>query len=463
MHGTARKTLVAVLVALAAALAAASAPATSPEPAAPSAERAAGSRTGDLIVFAHGRRAPRSSLVALAARAGLPAVRPIPAIGAVAVSPRAGQAPAAARRSLLGERGVARVEFDRYLYARGIPNDPALSAHDSQAPGDDFFQWNLRREGFPSAWSRSKGRGARLAVIDTGVAGNHPDLEHRIAVARDLSPCGGLLEPVCDARHDTFGHGTHVAGLACGEGGNGYGIAGAAPRCKLISEKIANTASFSTATIASAITKATNDGADVISMSFGGGGASTAVKDAIDYAYGHDVVLVAAASNSHVTNQGTPASYLQPVGTGPQIDAGKGLVVTAADHGGGTAWRHPGYGTGISLAAYGGSSEATRGIFSTFPPNQTTIEQGSVLSGEPPCTDCRATFRGDDRFGYLEGTSMATPQVAGAAALIRSARPAMSNRRVLRILKRTADGSSFSDTLGWGILDAGRALRRATR
>ena len=123
-------------------------------------------------------------------------------------------------------------------------------------------------------------------------------------------------------------------------------------------------------------------------------------------------------------------------------------VTTTAAPGSARPWHR------ISLAAYGSASGACRfrsdcGIFSTFPDNDTSIEQG------PGCGHCRASFQGSTDFAYLEGTSMATPQVAGAAALIRSKRPQIKNTRVLRILKRTADGPNFRDTLGWGVLNAG--------
>ena len=180
------------------------------------------------------------------------------------------------------------------------------------------------------------------------------------------------------------------------------------------------------------------------------------------------MVLVAAASNNDTIHQGTPASHLQPNGSGRRLRSGKGLVVTAAGHNDRRAWFGPGRGTGISLAAYGSASFACAirsdcGIFSTFPANLTTIEAGDPVHGAPPCGNCRVGFQGSNDFAYLEGTSMAAPQVAGAAALIRSKRPRIDNHRVLRIIKRTASGDRFTSSLGWGILKAGRAVRVAAR
>jgi serine protease len=389
----------------------------------------------------------------------------------VAVRPAPGQSLARARRELSADPAVRRVELERYRALRYLPDDPALRRRDTRAPSTDLYQWNLRRERFGRAWRRTSGRRARLAIIDTGIDGGHFDLGGRIVYSKgyDYADCGGAVQPECTGpRHDEVGHGTHVAGLACGAGDNGQGLAGAAFRCGLMIEKASDTGNLDDSVIAESIMDATNHGADVINMSFGGPGTSGVINRALDYAYRHDVVLVAAASNNDTTRQGTPASHLQPNGTGDRLRSGKGLVVTAAGHNDRRAWFQPGRGKGISLAAYGSASGACQlrsdcGIFSTFPDNTTTIETGDPLNGAPPCGNCRATFQGSNDFAYLEGTSMAAPQVAGAAALIRSKRPGIDNAKVLRIIKRTASGRHFRKALGWGILNAGRALKMAAR
>jgi subtilisin family serine protease len=187
------------------------------------------------------------------------------------------------------------------------------------------------------------------------------------------------------------------------------------------------------------------------------------VVDAVDYAYKHNVILVAAAADDPIEEQGDPSNVLQPTGTGPVLDKGKGLDVTAAtfdDVRAGFAGR----GTQISIAAYGAYAAAggngPRGLFGAFPSNLTQLDTGSVVPPSPPC-NCRAAFDGDTRYAYLQGTSMAAPQVTAAAALVRHLNPDLTASDVIQIIKRTARqpaGPGWNADLGWGILDAGAAV-----
>ena len=191
-------------------------------------------------------------------------------------------------------------------------------------------------------------------------------------------------------------------------------------------------------------------------MSFGGGRLSIGERRALSYALRRDVVLIAAAADAPIAEQGHPAKDLQPTGTGSRLDAGLGLVVTAADMSGGRA-SFAGRGSQISLAAFGdtGPSGPAPGIFSTFPANVTQIETGASSPPAPPCPACRTTFNGDNRYGYLAGTSMAAPQVAGAVALVRAANPKLRRGTVVRLMKETASrAGGWTTELGWGILNA---------
>ena len=257
---------------------------------------------------------------------------------------------------------------------------------------------------------------------------------------------------------DDVGHGTHVAGLACGATNNAAGIAGAGFDCQLVVEK----SDLTSSSVVASLVDATVKGAGVINMSFGGGRLTYAELRALRYAFRHDVVLLAAAADSPTVEQGHPAKDLQPTGTGSHLDEGEGLVVTAADNRGLRA-SFAGRGSQISLAAFGDTaSNGPPGIFSTFPSNPTRIESGMTEPPSPPCSNCRTTFNGDPRYGYLAGTSMATPQVAGAVALVRAANPKLNNLAVIRLMKTTAQRSGgWSSELGWGIVNAGAAVSGA--
>jgi serine protease len=395
--------------------------------------------------------ASRARLREAAAAAGLELERAVPQIGAASVDLPKTQSVGELREELGSEPGVVAVEPNLRLQPRLMPADPAYAAADPNAPGADAYQWNLRKSRFERAWERSRGGRAEVAIIDTGADGAHPDIGSRIEASfdNDDSPLQGGPEV------DENGHGSHVAGMACGHAANRYGIAGAGYRCDLLVYK----SDLTIASISESVVDATDRGVDVINMSFGGEGSSRTLEKAVDRAARKDVVMVAAASNEDTTDQGIPAAYLQPPGTGPDASAGKGLVVTAAEYDGTRAWFEPGRGDTISMAAYGAAGPDHRGIFSTFPKQVTSLE---TLD----CTliRCRGEFQGDDRFAYLEGTSMATPQVAGAAALIRHKRPDISAHRVIKLLKlRARRDGGFSEELGWGILDASGALRAALK
>jgi serine protease len=374
----------------------------------------------------------------------------IPELGAAAVDPPGDLGIAGLRRSLRDEPRVLAVEPEYRRALRLTPNDPAFAAADPRAPQGDAHQWYLREQGFQNAWDQSRGVGAAVAVIDTGIDGGNPDLGPRVVAAVD----GAEILGNGPATVDEDGHGTHVAGLACATAENRYGGASSGFGCGLIVEK----SDLSDASIADAIVDAAGRGADVINMSFGGPGRSRVIENAVDFAWRRDAIMIAAASNQDTTRQGVPARLLQPRGSGPKLKRGRGLVVTAAEYDGSRAWFGPGRGKGISLAAYGTGSMGTPGIFSSFPAKPTLLDTGTLRV--PPCR-CRTTFDDDDRFAHLEGTSMAAPQVAGAAALIRARMPAIDAKRVITILKQTALGKHFRGSIGWGVLDAAAAMQAA--
>ena len=376
----------------------------------------------------------------------------IPQLGVVALRPPAGVTPRALVRRLRADPRVRYAELEHRFELRYEPNDPALHALEPAGTDNLGLQWALERQNFPAAWDATRGEQALVAVIDTGIDGTHPDLDGKLAQALDFDDTSQDSATV-----DRDGHGTHVASLACAATDNGIGIAGAGFGCRLLVIK----SDLTDGSVARAIVAAADAGAHAINMSFGddGGHPSQAIADAVQYALDRDVVLVAAAADQPVEEQGEPANLLEP--------SGRGLSVTAAD---GTDARaqFAGRGPQVSLAAYGAlrsDPESDRGLFALYPATLTPREQPTVIPPDPGCR-CRASFADDDRYAFLAGTSMAAPHVAAVAAMMRALNPDVTAEEVVRLVKETARrpaGSGRDPDLGWGILDAGAAVGAARR
>jgi serine protease len=464
--------LVSLLLATAAPATATTTPATAPPatatPATPATATPA-TPTGNLVVLldqSHAgtistRAAVQATVTGLGAR---PAGKSVPDIGLVTVRPPRGASSAAFARMLAAVPGVASVQPELRYAPRSVPNDPALRGSGPTAGVP--WQWYLMREGFNRAWGLNQGRDALVGVIDTGIDAQHPDLAAKIAATVDQQAAADSTGP---ADTDQIGHGTHVASLACADTGNALGLAGAGYDCRLLIEKT----DFTDSSIAAAIVDAAKRHVDALNMSFGpSGGTSHPAPGseirALHYAAAHRVVLVAAAADSPGTEQGDPANLLQPADTGPSLSKGLGLDVTAANYGGRRA-SFAGSGSEISLAAYGAfrstgpvlspCSGSTFGLFGAFPGNSTQMESF-------PPTACRVTYRGDNRYATIAGTSMAAPQVAATGAMMRVLNPFASLRDILTTIKRTAErapGQGWTSDLGWGILNAGAALEAIRR
>jgi serine protease len=385
----------------------------------------------------------------------------VPRLRLATLRPRSGNSLRSLATRLRADPRVARVEVEHRASLRLQPNDPALTTPEAAAgtaPGTPV-EWWAARSNFPVAWDVSTGSGAVVAVIDTGAETSHPELADRVLAARSFDSARSA------ATVDTVGHGTHVASLACGAGNNGVGLAGAGLRCQMLVLK----SDFSDSSVAAAIVWAVDHGADAITMSFGtdpGTQASDAVRDAVDYAYDHGVVMAAAAADAAISEQGYPADLLQPTGTGSSLRHNKGLSVTAADALDRRAI-FAGLGSQISIAAYGAYDPGRvgpPGIFGAFTAGPNELETGSSgVPPRPPC-GCRTTFASDPRYAYVQGTSMATPMVAATGALIRHLNPDLGVAEIVRLMKETARrpaGGGWTPDLGWGILDAGAALTRA--
>jgi serine protease len=340
---------------------------------------------------------------------------------------------------------------------RYTPNEPYFMAPDPHAPPGATLQWHLLHQNFPAAWDMSKGIGAEVAVIDSGVDVTHPDIAGRLTGALN---CAG---PVCAGADvsDTFGHGTHVAGLACADTDNGYGLASAGFDCSIYAIKT----DLSYLSIINSIYAAANHGSDAINMSFGGSAPDTDMRNAIDYAWARGAIPVAAADNQPNPPVTYPAHYVQAEGTGPTLDAGKGVVVTSVGfYGLRSAFAQQT--NGVSIAAVGSVSDLRsceglqQGLISTWPAAPTTID--TDCTAQSPPVPVRTAVGGDDRFAYLVGTSMASPQAAGLVALMRSADQSLAAAKAVRLLKLTASNcGKYAGGIGWGVIRADRAVAAA--
>src|SRR3954447_4667694 len=425
----------------------------------PASAHAADATTGRLLVTLKPAVGAEASVVhAVAARAGARPTRlRVPQLRMVGVRARAGTSLRRLAERLRADPRVASVHPERRFSLRYVPGDPAFSAPER---GDDgtTVEWWAAREDLPSAWDVIRGDGARVAIIDTGIDATHPDLAGRILESADFDeePGDG------PATVDEVGHGTHVASMACAASDNGIGLGGAGGNCDLLIAK----SDLTEGSVAKALVWAADSGAEAINMSFGTDGrvpAADAVVQALKYANDHGAVLVAAAADDPVVEQGDPANVLQPTNTGANLDQNLGLSVTAASASEQRA-TFAGRGTQVSMAAYGTYGPGgPAGLLGAFPAQPTTLEKGSSIPEQPPC-HCRTIFNGDNRYAYLPGTSMASPMVAAVAALMRHINPYLPPSEVVRILKQTARRQAavgWTPDLGWGILDAGAAIAAA--
>jgi serine protease len=427
---------------------------------------AGGGTTGRLLVTLkapeHGR-AEASAVRAVAASAHAHTRLTVPQLRLAAVTPRNGTSGLhALARHLRADPRVASVRAERRFTLRYVPDDPAFTTPERGENGT-VTEWWAARENLPAAWDITRGEGARVAIIDTGVDASHPDLSAKIVGTVDNDDLLGDGP----ATVDEDGHGTHVASLACAQPDNGIGIAGAGLGCDLLIAK----SDLSEGSVAASLVWAADNGAEAINMSFGTDGrvaASPEIVSALQYANAKGAVLVAAAADNAapgepVLEQGDPANVLQPTDTGSDINQDFGLSVTAANA---ADRRAPfaGRGTQISLAAYGTYGPGgSNGLLGAFPAQTTNMERGSKAKDLKPCR-CRTSFNNDNRYAYAAGTSMSAPQVAGVAALMRHLNPDLPPADVVRILKQTAARPAdvaWTPELGWGILDAGAALAAA--
>jgi len=336
--------------------------------------------------------------------------------------------------------GVSGVEFAEAVRLRETlsttPNDPQFPT-----------QWGLRRIHCPDAWDRTRGSNSIVvAVVDTGVDLDHPELAPLLVPGRDLVNLGpspvappgfhfeGDVNIVDNDPMDEVGHGTHVAGTICCLSNNAAGVAGVTWDCRIMPVRVLarivnNTnpsdvrGTGSSADIAAGIRWAVDHGARVINLSLGGPSDTFVERDAIAYAIAHNVVVCAAMGNGGAGGATSfPAAYPDVVAVG---------AIDNSDH---------------------------RAVFSQVGPHIDISGPGvSILSTV-----------WNNTFATMSGTSMATPHVAGVAALVLSIKPSLTAAQCADILRQTADPLKDNpadpipnNNYGWGCVNALAAVNRA--
>ena len=293
-------------------------------------------------------------------------------------------------------------EPDYKVTIEAIPNDPGYSS-----------LWGLGSISAPQAWDLTTGSSSVIvAVIDTGVDYNHADLAANIWTNTDEIPGNGIDDDhngyIDDVRGwnfvsnnnnpmDDHNHGTHCAGTISAVGNNGIGVTGVAWNVKIMPLKFLDSSgSGYTSAAAAAILYANANGASVLSNSWGGGGYSSSLYTAIQQSNG---VVVCAAGNSNSNNDAYPmypSSY--------NLD------------------------NIISVAA--GDSSNNRASFSSY--GLTSVDVAA------PGVSIYSTTPGSS-YGWMSGTSMATPHTAGVAALVKSRNPSLTNLQVKQFIMNNVD------------------------
>jgi serine protease len=351
--------------------------------------------------------------------------------------------PAALIAALRADPDVEAADFET-LYR--LPEDALDSDDEAIDSGDDIgpdhkdfpndpkygLQWHLQQIHAKETWKAAQGDGVIVAVIDTGVA-KVPDLAGTEIVAGR-----NFVNNSADATDD-HGHGTHVAGTIAQSTHNGIGVAGVAFRAKIMPIKVLSArGSGSVSGIAEGIRWAADHGAKVINMSLGGPLASSVLSKAVKYAHDKGVTVVCAAGNDGRGKVSYPAAYPNAIA----------VASTQFDE---TTTFYSNWGKEIDIAAPGGNTRVDQNG-DGFPDG---VLQNTVVPGDTSRTD----------YLWFMGTSMASPHVAGVAALIIGA-GVTDPDAVEKVLKDTARAPKMkpkdeANRYGAGIVDAAAAVKKA--
>jgi serine protease len=302
---------------------------------------------------------------------------------------------------------VASAEPEYEYDALFVPNDPEYQK-----------QWHMQQIGAETAWDWGTGSDVVVAVIDTGVSKLSDLSPEQLVPGYDFVKHTAIAE-------DDQGHGSHVAGTIAQSTNNATGVTGLAHGAKIMPIKVLNAFGHgTTAHIAEGIRWAVDHGAKVLNLSLGGGGYSAVLAHAVAYARSHGVVVVCAAGNGGGPPVSYPAAY-------------EGAIAVSAVRFDRQLAPYSSYGPEVTLAGPGGDKSVDQ--------NKDGFPDGVL----------QQTLTG---FEWYQGTSMATPHVAAAAALLAGAGVTRAEA-IQSILERTATPLGDARKYGAGEVDAGAALK----
>jgi len=316
------------------------------------------------------------------------------------------------RIQVLGKDSTVQYAEPNYKYSvEYTVNDPKSSEQNGLALANLAKAWDITM-GDPKII---------IAVIDTGADLKHPDLKNKLVAGYNVLTQGAT------SPQDDNGHGTHASGIAGADTDNKIGVAGAAPRCKLMPVKVLDAhGSGGPADVALGIVWAVDHGAKVLNLSLGGPHTKTFEK-ATEYALMKNVVVVSAMGNDGQRLQAYPAAYKGVISVGSvDIDSQKSDFSN--------------FGNWISVVAPG------RHIMSTMTSGDSTM---TTLEGM------------QNNYEYLDGTSMACPMVAGIVGLMLSRNPNLTPAEVKAKLESTATDlgtRGYDEEYGFGLVNARKAV-----
>jgi hypothetical protein len=321
-------------------------------------------------------------------------------------------------------------------------NDPATFQIDTST--GQPYEWNFAAVGMDRALNVAAGSPDMLVgYVDSGYS-DIPDMRGKVAESWYFTSEGNSL--------DVVGHGTFVGSLIAAANDDGLGMAGFCGACRVIPFRDDIRFTF---TFATAVQKLVDEHVRVLNLSLSFPLPSYLVSDALTYAINAGVLPVISSGNDGVGVVSYPASFVQP----DNGALGYGLAVGASDINGNRVF-FSNFGSRLSLNAPGaGTGSCSSGVYGALPPGAASDwDTGEACGvGLPDASG--------NKYAYWNGTSFSAPEVAGIAALVWSANPALKNYQVADILERSATrpaGSGWTPDAGWGVVNAAAAVELAT-